>query len=341
MFDEEFVRAASVREPSADARALIGDWAQDRRERDQWRPEAPPPRPGSRGAPHADSRRLVAVAVAVALVVGAVYFVVGHGLSFSRAGRPAAASTPPARLGHLDAPFAGTPAAAFADGEAGITPPPAAASAGFGAAQVAAALQAAKGLLVAANLDPATLRGDRPDSFLALLDPKDTMLRASVADALAHPTANADITLWMTRFDPGQATLVSGQPVKVRGTMTFAPADDGLRVRCDYLFVYALRAVNPAPGSQPWTRVVVRRMVEVDLVDTSRFVATPGAIRLRAHALDVSNVTCGPYDGYLHPYFGQAASVGPRPSGAPVDPYDQSAPLGGAAKDGCGMVSRV
>lgn len=355
VFDEDFVRSARIREPSARARGMapVGP-----------HPDAPtraplsetlsqparahrsPARP-SRISPisGADPRHLAAILVAVAVMVGAVYFVAGRGTLFG-GGEPAskaaaAGGSTPATPDSTSAPFAGTPAAAYQDGAAGIELPRATASAGFNAAQVASALRAAKALLVATNLEPATLRGEHPDAFLALLDPKETMLQETVRDALAHPTGTDNVTLWTTRFDPREATLLAGQPVKVHGTMSFAPADDGLRVHTDYLFVYALRAVRTRSGENAWTRVVVRRTLDVDLVDTSRFVATPGTIRLREHSLDFSNATCGPYDGFIHPFFGTGASGGPTPSGSPVDPYDQSKPLDGARQDSCGMVSRV
>lgn len=59
----------------------------------------------------------------------------------------------------LKDPFRGSPAVRWADGAAGIVPPEAKAVGGMSKEQVAHALRSTKEVLVAANLDPATLRG--------------------------------------------------------------------------------------------------------------------------------------------------------------------------------------
>ena len=66
-------------------------------------------------------------------------------------------------------PFAGTPAAAYADGASGIVVPRARGIGGFSAAQVSGAYKTVKRLLKAAYLDPRTLRGGSPGAFGRLL----------------------------------------------------------------------------------------------------------------------------------------------------------------------------
>jgi hypothetical protein len=69
-------------------------------------------------------------------------------------------------------PFDDTPAAKYAEGDAGITLPPATAVAGFTEAQVAAGLQQVKSAVVAARLDPAMLVSHDPNGLLKLLSPR-------------------------------------------------------------------------------------------------------------------------------------------------------------------------
>src|SRR5215470_6471979 len=66
-------------------------------------------------------------------------------------------------------PFTGTPADGWADGAAGIVTPKASSAGGFSAAQVAAAYAITRKLLLAAALDPKTLRGGAPTAFESLL----------------------------------------------------------------------------------------------------------------------------------------------------------------------------
>lgn len=68
-----------------------------------------------------------------------------------------------------DGPFAGTPAASFPVGAAGITLPPAKATGAWTAGQVAADLAHVKAALIASHLDHRMLVGHDPSTFLALL----------------------------------------------------------------------------------------------------------------------------------------------------------------------------
>ncbi|HEX4224758.1 MAG TPA: hypothetical protein VHZ97_20485, partial [Pseudonocardiaceae bacterium] len=71
----------------------------------------------------------------------------------------------------LNAPFANTPAAGWADGANGIQPPAAAALGKWSAKTVAAAEASVKQTLVAAHLDPAMLVNHDPTTYLAGLAP--------------------------------------------------------------------------------------------------------------------------------------------------------------------------
>lgn len=145
--------------------------------------------------------------------------------------RPSAAppSLPP-DLPTLQDPFRGSPALQWADGAAGIELPAATPVAGMSSETVADALQKARQFLVAANLDPATLRGDRPASAIALLDPRQPDLLKDVEQYLKAPTAQDTPALLFTRFDPSRIKPV-GDVVKVRGSMR---AEQGSPANCSW-----------------------------------------------------------------------------------------------------------
>ncbi|CAM5728461.1 Integral membrane protein OS=Streptomyces fumanus OX=67302 GN=GCM10018772_44390 PE=4 SV=1 [Streptomyces fumanus] len=84
---------------------------------------------------------------------------------------------------------------------------------------MARALRRTKEFLVAANLDPGVLRGDRPEKAIALLDPKSPGLLAKVERSLRAPDRTDDPLLLFTPFDPARARVL-GDVVKVRGEMT-------------------------------------------------------------------------------------------------------------------------
>lgn len=92
----------------------------------------------------------------------------------------------------LERPFAGSPAARWADGAAGIVLPKAMPVGSFSKAQVEQALRQTKELLVDANLDPATLRGGRPETALGVIDPLQTGVVDRLNTALRKPDKEHD-----------------------------------------------------------------------------------------------------------------------------------------------------
>lgn len=240
----------------------------------------------------------------------------------------------------LKDPFRGSPALQWADGAAGIDVPEATAVGGMTKAQVADALEKAKQFLVAANLDPATLRGEQPAAALALLDPKDKETRKNVATSFERPTAELDPLTLFTRYDPADLKLV-GDVVKVRGRMWVEAGEKAgqASVKVDYSFVYPF--TKAAPGSQEVSRTIIRREATFSIADPRKWEATPGTLWLEAYQRDIANSACDRYDGYLHPSFEDDAPSGPTPSGVPVDPYDRSRTIEEAGPEGCGVVSRT
>jgi hypothetical protein len=223
-------------------------------------------------------------------------------------------------------PFAGSPAESFADGSDGITLPSPAAVGHFSSSQVAAAYLVVKQLLVAANLNQATLNGAAPTAFAALLLPQQ---RAWFNQHLDHTgltkTGKERSTRgWVTSFAPGSTSLV-GNVIKVHGSMTATSvrfdSQTVLQVRTDYLFVYPVQQ----PG-QPTNRmrVVVRYIATVDF---AHWTDTKGPLQpwIISQNGGVAGIQCGINDGFVHPsYPGDQPSV--QPSGRAYNPYNQQQP---------------
>ncbi|MFC8226973.1 hypothetical protein [Streptomyces sp. NPDC057287] len=232
----------------------------------------------------------------------------------------------------LAEPFRGSPAVRWADGAEGIEIPEAQAAGGLGKTEVEQALRATRQLLVAANLDPATLRGERPAEALNLLDPLQKGERERLERSLAEPGEKQDPLMLFTRFDPDGARLV-GDVVKTRGRMTFeAGAAGSVEVHADYTFVYAL----VEPDGDEVARTIVRRKLTTALHDPERFVATRGKLSVVSSEQNVGNTACEVNDGFLHPAF-PSDGAGP-PRGDDVDPYDRSEWQPDGA---CGTVTRT
>ncbi|MFF7182139.1 hypothetical protein [Streptomyces sp. NPDC008121] len=244
----------------------------------------------------------------------------------------------------LKEPFKGSPALRWADGAAGIEPPPAKAVGWMSKKQTAAALKRAKDFLVAANLDPAVIKGGKPTAALALLDPEQGGLRSEVDTWLAHPTEKGDPTRVFSRFDPSEVRLV-GRVVKLRGRMTVEEGkgkDAGtVLVRTDYTFVYPL--VKTRPGADEVARTIVRREITFSFAEPGRFRVTPGKLGISYWHSSIGNSTCDHApDGFLHPTFPEdlRAQPAPAPSGPATDPYDRSKSLDDLPGE-CGTTTRT
>ncbi|MCL8016755.1 hypothetical protein [Streptomyces sp. AS02] len=238
-------------------------------------------------------------------------------------------------------PFAGSPAERWATGADAIELPKAKAVSGVSAARIENALRLTKEFLVAANLDRDVLYGAEPKQALALLDPLSKEYVDKLRAALRRPSVTNDPKWNFTRFDPDEIELV-GTEVKVRGRMTVEPGEGkGGRalIRADYTFVYP---VAKAAGGEEVTRTIVRRAVQVDVVDPAKYQATEGRIWLLDHSSEIGNDACRQGDGFIHPRFRADLYASPEPSGDVVDPYDRSRGLEGSGTDSdCGTLSRT
>ncbi|MFG3285013.1 hypothetical protein [Streptomyces sp. NPDC048111] len=238
----------------------------------------------------------------------------------------------------LKEPFRGSPAAQYADGAAGIEAPEATALGGLSKERVAAGLAATRTLLIESNLAPATLRGERPDTALGLIDPLEKDVLDALTTGLTKPDRDHDPLTLFSRFDTRKVKPV-GSVVKTRGRMTFDKASDGgVVVHADYTFVYPL--VKAAPGSTEVARTIVRRVLDVELADPAHKQATAGKLWIVRYDVDTANSACGVHDGYLHPEFADETPTGPSPSGSAIDPYDRSRALSPDRPEGCGLISR-
>ncbi|MFJ9372026.1 hypothetical protein [Streptomyces sp. NPDC101455] len=365
---ERDIRASAPKEPSARAREVTerlkkaeskgkgkgkGKGKAERQEPEGWRtgPAWQEMNGRSRRRRRAWAVLGVPLAIAVAVVAMKPSLIPGdpfggkagsdHGAATPLAPETAAPTTAPSAVDPetptLDRPFAGSPALNWADGAGGIVLPKATAVGKFSKDQVELALQQTKILLVGANLDPKTIRGDRPAAALAVLDPKQTKTFDRLNASLTAPTKAQDPTLLFSRFDPKDVRLV-GDVVKTRGRITFGKSDDGgVTVHTDYTFVYPLVRTD---GSTTVARTIVRRVIDLEILDPTRYQATPGLLALGRNNADFGNSACGVYDGYLHPEFGSASPTGAAPTGPTEDPYDRSRDLS-KGKGTCGTATRT
>ncbi|WP_175408782.1 hypothetical protein [Streptomyces sp. TRM64462] len=229
----------------------------------------------------------------------------------------------------LKEPFRGSPALRWADGAAGIQLPEAKAVGGMSEKQVAHALAATKELLVASNIDPATLRGEYPKAALELLDPLQKDGRGLMEKALRTPSEEANPVLLFSRFDPSEARVVRDL-VKTRGRITYEKGRSGgeLLVHADFTFVYPV--VKTKTGShEEVDRTIVRRELTFALYDPQEYGGTPGKLYMIEWAQSTGNDDCTrAADGYFHPVFASDLMGGTPPGVDPsveaVDPYDRS-----------------
>ncbi|MEH1013811.1 hypothetical protein V6U90_11970 [Micromonospora sp. CPCC 206060] len=140
--------------------------------------------------------------------------------------------------------FAGTPAAAYLPGAAGITTPPARAEGPFTAAQVRDALATVQQALTEGRLDRSMASGDI-EPFVALFAPA------------AQPEIRADFTSdvflnYATRIVTGADRPRDGTRAKGRLTYRATRGTDGVRVleiTTNVTWVYAFEVVEPAGGA--------------------------------------------------------------------------------------------
>ncbi|SDD52485.1 hypothetical protein [Actinokineospora iranica] len=166
-------------------------------------------------------------------------------------------------------PFERTPAAAWADGAAGIETPPPMRIGEFSADEVASAAARVRDTLIASRLDPALLRGHDPSRYLGLLAPDARRQLQPLFGTGREPEAQALVSMIADGSE-----LLPVEP-KVKGTMRVAAGGpDELVVHTNYVFAYAFAADPTASPVDPMDFVVVVRAdVEYVLRDGPRWTA--------------------------------------------------------------------
>ncbi|MGW7239236.1 hypothetical protein [Streptomyces sp. NPDC054804] len=349
---ERDIRKSAPKEPSARARQVT-ERLKGQQEPTGWRTGPAWQETDGRAARRRRIWAVVGLPVAIAVAVVAMRPSLIPGDPFGSASHvdpaasplpaeTAAPTAPPSAVAAgtptLAHPFAGSPALRWADGADGIVLPKATALGSIPKDRVELALRQTKKLLVDANLNPLVVAGARPDAALAVLDPKQPRLLDELNTALHTPSKAHDPLSLFSRFDP-EDVMPAGKVIKTRGRITFTKGKfAGVAVHADFTFVYP---VVPVDGSGEVARTIVRRVIDTELPDPTRYQVTPGRLTLLRYDEDAGNSACDVNDGFLHPQFpSQAPTSSAAPTGPSIDPYDRSRKLGDRP-EGCGKVSRT
>jgi hypothetical protein len=230
-------------------------------------------------------------------------------------------------------PFAGSPAANYANGAAGIVLPAAHEVGPYTRAQVAAAYVVVKNLLVAAMLNRPTMDGAKPTALGRQLI---SQQRSWFYQHLTRPIKSRHRApwlsrLWVTAFASG--TKVVGAIVKVHGNPMTATVDtydqsQALEIKADYIFVYAVQQPNVAASRM---RIVAQQYVTVQFAPWD----DPGGSLepwVSDFGASYAGAQCGETDGFVHPAFPALGPGTVAPSGAPVNPYQLAPPSKGACE---------
>ncbi|MFJ2090239.1 hypothetical protein ACIOEW_13330 [Streptomyces sp. NPDC087901] len=354
---ERFLRDAEAgvpgapEEPSARARMVTQRPAAESGPPTGWRTHRPPSRQKGQ------VRYFVGFFVAIALLLVSLnpgwvtgWFGGGGGAGDTaplaaesvRPARPPA-TEPAVELPTLDEPFRGSPAARWGDGVAALALPEARATGWMSKAQVAQALERSRDFLAASGLDHRVLRGERPSSAIALLNPHQKDIQQYVTTALRTPSAENDPLRLFSRFAPSKVRVV-GDVVKTRGRITYREGKRGaVEVATDVTYVYP---VVRAAGSDEVTRTIVRREIVMSWDDPAKIIIEPGTFSLASYRSSTANSGCGNHTGYFAPEFAADRAVNDeKHDGVVADPYDRSVSMDALLPENgdkkCGTATRL
>ncbi|WP_236245172.1 hypothetical protein [Streptomyces sp. CC210A] len=333
VFDESFIRAARLRELSAQER-LDGRSGDPVRHRTDGSGQGPGEGCGGdrddgsvppRSQRHGSRTGALALVLVVAMIFAAAVHLVSrgpHGPPFDQPAQPARMSVValapqgPVPGGTPAELYTRAPAAQHRTGAAGVTLPPARGTAHFTQSQVLAALSTAKDYLVQSSLDPDVLSGSTDRPVRLLLDPDQL---AQFDRSIDRPATDGRHTVggWLVRFDPDRVVLADPE-VRVHGTLGYTETSaDELEVVSQHTFTYALRPVSSDAGAEDASLFTVRREL--------RFHFDREDLRLHRAELVTSSLWAGPLDcaadlsGTLSPLLaGQRATSTTAPA---TDPY--------------------
>jgi hypothetical protein len=233
-------------------------------------------------------------------------------------------------------PFAASPADHWADGAAGIVVPAARPVGAYSAAQVAAAYQTTRKLLIAGYLDRQTLLGGAPTTFAGLLTATQRQWFVANLDKTGRDSRGGQVSTRgiITSFAPGSTQLI-GSVIKVTGTMSarpgYANGRKALIIEVNYRFVYP---VQPPSAPTDWTKIVTQLHGSVDFGYWDP--ALPGLMPWEYFEAFQAGARCDTSDGYVHPQYADGPPDAVQPSGVPIDPYATST---AAPAPGCDAVT--
>ncbi|MGW1023574.1 hypothetical protein ACWD4J_07615 [Streptomyces sp. NPDC002577] len=334
-------------EPSARARMVARRLREETGPPEGWRTYQPARRRRGKGW------YVVGLLVAVGLLVVALdpgrvagWFGGGGGESTPLAAESERPDQPPAteasQLPTVEKPFRGSPAERWSDGTAGIHVPEARATGWMSKQQVAQALDRTRDFLAASSLDSGVLRGERPKTAIALLNPHQQDVQDYLATAFRTPSRENDPLLLFSRFEKTKVRP-AGDVIKTRGRITFQEGTRGaVEVTTDVTYVYPV--VRAAAGSDEVVRTIVRREVVMSWDDPAKVVIEPGTFSLVSYKADITNGGCDTFTGYLTPEFGAERAATGSGDGREVDPYDRSTSMDARMREagdaGCGTATR-
>lgn len=333
-------KTAKFKEPSAAERARQqaspsgpGGWRRARTARKlrepvsapsavPWRAWSPPQRPRTRRSPV----RLAIGLVIMLAVAGAAYYVIPR-LDRSRGisdlpSAPGAAARSGLPAPTTAAPFRGTPAQSWPNGAAGIVipdPPAPGSLFPYTSAQITAAYQTTKQMLVAADLNGPTLAGGPPDAFASLLTSRQRSIFLGGLGNRGTTSTTSSTRSWVTSFSRG--TRLAGTLIKVHGSMSASLGSNQgssvLVIHADYLFVYPVTWRGEAS--------TLMRIVSQDVVNVQfgTFTDPGGPLQAwwQAAGSAEAGVRCDVHDGFVHPDFPGAPPDRARPKGPAINPY--------------------
>ena len=293
----------------------------------------------------ASIRKTVAPILVFALIAGGyVFYHNKHTANVGASVAPnVACSAGTAGCGSMDEPYAGSPAADWADGPAGIVLPAAVATGDFSAGAVSADLTLAKQIAVDQTLVPDVIvSGAPPTAMMSLIDPSSS-ITSRLVSSIASATSANDPSNTFVRFDPKIAALITTP--KVSGTVTYSQVQAGvLQVDVDLKIAYALKM----PDGSAWTRTVATVGDELQFItsDSHYRVTPPGtAWPYSVGVTDYAGVECQPAAGFQEPQYPTLGGSGQGITGAPVDPYATTTaapnPAPSATPGGCRPLSRI
>lgn len=267
------------------------------------------------------------VPLAVVALVAFVAIMLPSMVGESASSGGSASSSPLRELAPVDParPYANTPAAGWAEGEAGIVAPPPVPLGRFTAEDVGAAMARVRELIIAARLNPHVLETHDAGPVLALLAGH----QAEEVRALLRPGNEAE-TWWVSVKIADGHRLLPVAP-RVAGSMTPIADERGdLVIRTNFLIAYAFHHDYPEVLDGPMDIVAVDRW-EFDYiwVQDPQYDAGSQGIYYGDIAAHSYSVNCALHDkGFLAPNYSNPPALTPlREARDPEEYFDPSVPI--------------